>query len=72
MTMVTALASLDGTEGDLTSVNLRDALAAVNYDGVTGNITFSETGDANKDAAYLKKVENGKFVFVKKQIDETK
>lgn len=72
MTMVTALASLDGTEGDLTSVNLCDALTAVNYDGVTGNITFSETGDANKDAAYLKKVEDGKFVFVKKQLDETK
>ena len=71
MTMYTALASLDGTEGDLTSVNLRDALAAVNYDGVTGNITFDENGDANKDSAYLKKVENGAFVFVKKQIDET-
>ncbi len=72
MTMVTALASLDGTEGDLTSVNLRDALAAVNYDGVTGNITFDANGDANKDAAYLKKVEGGNFVFVKKQLDETK
>lgn len=71
MTMVTALASLDGTEGDLTSVNLRDALAAVNYEGVTGNITFDEVGDANKDSAYLKKVEGGKFVFVKKQLDET-
>lgn len=72
MTMVTALASLDGTEGDLTSVNLRDALAAVNYDGVTGNITFDENGDANKDFAYLKKVENGAFAFVKKQLDKTK
>ena len=72
MTMVAALASLDGVEGDLTSVNLRDALAAVNHDGVTGNITFDETGDANKDSAYLKKVEGGKFVFVKKQLDETK
>ncbi|MBR4283730.1 MAG: ABC transporter substrate-binding protein [Anaerotignum sp.] len=71
MTMVAALASLDGVEGDLTSVNLRDALAAVNHDGVTGNITFDETGDANKDSAYLKKVEGGKFVFVKKQLDET-
>ena len=71
MTMVAALADLDGVEGDLTSVNLRDALAAVNHDGVTGNITFDETGDANKDSAYLKKVEGGKFVFVKKQLDET-
>jgi branched-chain amino acid transport system substrate-binding protein len=72
MTMVAALASLDGVEGDLTSVNLRDALVTVSHDGVTGNITFDENGDANKDAAYLKKVEGGKFVFVKKQLDETK
>ena len=72
MTMVAALADLDGVEGDLTSVNLRDALVTVNHDGVTGNITFDETGDANKDSAYLKKVEGGKFVFVKKQLDETK
>ena len=72
MAMYNALAALDGTEGDLTSVNLRDALVSVNFDGVTGNITFDENGDANKDAAYLKKVEGGKFVFVKKQLDETK
>ena len=72
MTMYNALAALDGVEGDLTSVNVRDALVGVNFDGVTGNITFDENGDANKDAAYLKKVEGGKFVFVKKQLDETK
>lgn len=71
MTMVAALADLDGVEGDLTSVNLRDALVNVSHDGVTGTITFDENGDANKDAAYLKKVEGGKFVFVKKQLDET-
>ena len=71
MTMVAALADLDGVEGDLTSVNLRDALVTVNHAGVTGNITFDEVGDANKDSAYLKKVEGGKFVFVKKQLDET-
>lgn len=72
MAMYNALASLDGTEGDLTSVNVRNALVNVNFDGVTGNITFDANGDANKDAAYLKKVEDGKFVFVKKQLDETK
>ena len=71
MAMYNALAALDGTEGDLTSVNVRDALVGVNFDGVTGNITFDEIGDANKDAAYLKQVQGGKFVFVKKQIDET-
>lgn len=71
MCMYEALKSLDGVEGDLTSVNVRDALVNVNFDGVTGNITFDENGDANKDAAYLKQVEGGKFVFVKKQLDET-
>ncbi len=71
MTMYTALKSLDGIEGDLTSVNLRDALKVVNYEGVTGNITFDENGDANKDCAYLKEIKGGKFEFVKKQIDET-
>lgn len=71
MTMYHALKDLDGVEGDLTSVNVRDALVNVNFDGVTGNITFDEVGDANKDAAYLKRVEGGKFVYVKKQLDET-
>lgn len=71
MTMYTALQSLDGMDGDLTSVNLRDALAAVEYEGITGHITFNENGDANKDAAYLKKISGGKFEFVKKQFDET-
>lgn len=71
MTMYNALKGLDGVEGDLTSVNVRDALVNVNFDGVTGNITFDEVGDANKDAAYLKQIEGGKFVYVKKQLDET-
>lgn len=67
MCMYNALAALDGTEGDLTSVNVRDALVNVNYDGVTGNITFDENGDANKSIAYIKQVKDGKFVFVKTQ-----
>ena len=71
MSMVEGLKALDGVEGELTSVNLRDALVGINFDGVTGNITFDENGDANKDAAYLKQVVDGKFTFVKKQLDET-
>lgn len=67
MCMYNALAALDGTEGDLTSVNVRDALVNVNYDGVTGNITFDANGDANKSVAYIKEVKDGKFVFVKTQ-----
>lgn len=67
MCMYEALKALDGTEGELTSVNVRDALVNVNYDGVTGNITFDENGDANKSIAYIKEVKDGKFVFVKTQ-----
>ena len=71
MTMVTALTNLDGTKDKLTSVDLRRVLTEVEYEGVCGDITFDKTGDANKDTAYLKKITNGKFVFLKKQTDET-
>ena len=70
MTIYNAIASLDGTEGDITSVAIRDAIAAVNYTGVTGSITFDENGDAQKDTAYIKEVKDGKFVFVKTQVAE--
>ena len=52
------------------SVAMREALVATDYMGVTGSVTFNETGDANKDTAYIKKVEGGKFVFIKTQIAE--
>ena len=58
---IKAAGSTDGTA-------IRDALYGVNYDGVTGNITFDQTtGDANKDMAYIKKAVDGAFEFVKTQ-----
>ena len=45
---------------------VRDALASLQYEGVTGEISFNDDGDANKDSAYVKEVENGKFVFKEK------
>lgn len=58
---IKAAGSTDGTA-------IRDALYGVNYDGVTGNITFDQTtGDANKDMAYIKKAADGAFEFVKTQ-----
>ena len=58
---IKAAGSTDGT-------TIRDALYGVNYDGVTGNITFDQTtGDANKDMAYIKKAADGAFEFVKTQ-----
>lgn len=70
MAVYNALLSLDGTEGEITSSAVRDAIAAADFDGVTGHITFNENGDANKDTAYIKEVKDGKFVFVKTQVAE--
>ena len=61
MEAIKAAGSTDGTA-------IRDALYGVNYDGVTGSITFDQTtGDANKDMAYIKKAADGAFEFVKTQ-----
>ncbi len=48
--------SLDGEE-------IRNALAELQFEGVTGDISFDENGDAKKNSAYIKEVENGEFVF---------
>ena len=40
---------------------IRDALKGVQIDGVTGSITFNETGDANKDIAFIKTIKDGRF-----------
>lgn len=47
------------------STKIRDALVNVQIDGVTGNISFDENGDAKKDMAFIKTVENGEFKFLK-------
>lgn len=70
MTMIAALESLDGTKDELTSVDLRNALYEVEYEGVTGDIAFDDNGNAIRDTAYLKKIQNGKFVFLKKYVDD--
>jgi len=48
---------------------IADALPSVTYTGVTGDISFDENGDANKDMAYIKYAnpETGTFDFVKTQ-----
>ena len=43
---------------------IRDALKGIQIDGVTGSITFNETGDANKDIDFIKTVKDGKFQFL--------
>ena len=66
MTAVEAIKAADSADPEA----IKDALAGVSYDGVTGSITFNETGDANKDMAYIKTVDttgDGAFVFLKTQ-----
>jgi len=43
---------------------VKDAMSALHYEGVSGDITFDEFGDPAKKAAIVK-VENGEFVFYK-------
>ncbi len=47
------------------TTKIRDALTKVQIDGVTGSISFDENGDAKKDMAFIKTVENGAFKFLK-------
>ena len=53
------------TAGSTDPVAIRDALKGVEFEGVTGAISFDENGDANKDKAFIKVVENGQFKFLK-------
>ena len=50
--------------GSTDTAAIRDALKNVEIDGVTGNITFNETGDANKDIAFIKTIKDGRFQFL--------
>ncbi len=57
MAIYEALKALDGKGLEtITSVDIRDALVDVSFDGVTGAIAFDENGDAIKDTAYIKTV----------------
>lgn len=57
MAIYEALKSLDGQGLEtITSINVKDALKSVNFEGVTGNIQFDETGDAIKDVAVIKTI----------------
>lgn len=54
-----AIEAAGSTDGNA----IREALTKLSFTGVTGDISFNSDGDANKNAAYVKEVENGKFVF---------
>ncbi|CUX36306.1 Leucine-, isoleucine-, valine-, threonine-, and alanine-binding protein precursor [Clostridium sp. C105KSO15] len=52
------------TAGSADGSAIREALKGVSIDGVTGSISFDENGDAKKDMAFIKTIENGKFKFL--------
>ena len=47
----------------LNGIDIKNALIDLQFEGVTGDISFDENGDAKKNSAYIKEVENGVFVF---------
>jgi branched-chain amino acid transport system substrate-binding protein len=58
---------LDAIEraGSTDGVAIRDAIAATkDFEGVTGIINFTEEGDADKNLAVIKTVEDGQFVYI--------
>src|SRR5665647_1626929 len=61
LTVIAAIEAAASTD----TVAIRDALKGISVVGVTGNITFNEIGDANKDMAFIKTVEGGQFKFLK-------
>lgn len=51
--------------GSADPVKIREALAStVDFEGVTGKITIDENGDADKNTAVIKIVENGEFKYL--------
>jgi branched-chain amino acid transport system substrate-binding protein len=58
-----AIAAIQGA-GSLDTTAIRDALALISINGVTGAISFDENGDAKKDMAFIKTVKDGKIVFL--------
>jgi branched-chain amino acid transport system substrate-binding protein len=60
MAAVAAIEKAGTTDGPA----LRDALASLEITGVTGALAFDENGDAIKNQAIVKTVENGAFKYV--------
>ena len=60
-TLIDAIEAADSVE----TAAIRDAMTTIQTTGVTGAISFDENGDANKDMAFIKTVEDGGFQFLK-------
>ena len=65
MAAIEAIKAAQSTDGTA----IRDALKDVEMTGVTGDLSFNEIGDANKNMAYIKTIDvaTGTFKFLKTQ-----
>ena len=61
ITALKAIEMANSTKG----ADIRDALVKVELEGVTGRIVFDVNGDADKNMAFIKVVQNGQFKFLK-------
>ncbi len=59
--MCDAIEAAGSTDG----AAIKAALEEISVEGVTGTISFNETGDAEKDTAYIDTVEDGAFKFLR-------
>jgi len=57
--VIEAIKAAQATDGE----SVKKALKGLNVDGVTGSISFDENGDAKKDMAYIKIIQDGQFKF---------
>lgn len=67
MTAIEAIKIAKSTKGE----DINAAMSKVDFDAVTGHISFPNGGDANKTEAFIKKANNGAFEFVKRQSVES-
>ena len=63
MAAVAAIEKAQSTDGTA----IRDALAGLSIDAVTGALSFDANGDAVKNTAYIKQAIDGSFQFYKVQ-----
>lgn len=64
MTAIAAIEKANSTDGEAIKTALKDLTMDT---GVTGSLSFDENGDANKNMAYIKTIENGAFKFLQTQ-----
>ena len=67
MSAIEGIKLAQSTKGE----DIQKALFKVDFDAVTGHITFNETGDANKTEAFIKQATDGSFTFIKRQSVES-